>query len=109
MRVDAVPQEAFQIPILAALIEMDGKGKVKEVLKKVKRKMGGRLGEADYKQLDTGGIRWQNRAMWERLRMVKEGFLRDDSPRGVWEISKKGRDFYHSKRPKELVLKDFQK
>ncbi|MCK4444335.1 MAG: winged helix-turn-helix domain-containing protein [Thermoplasmata archaeon] len=108
-KTDAVPQGAFRIPILAALMEMDGKGFAKDVLNEVERKIKSKLGEADYQKLDTGGIRWRNRAMWERNKMVREGLLRDDSPRGLWEITKKGRGFFRSRTTKELVLKDFQK
>jgi len=39
-------------------------------------------------------IRWKNRALWERLVMVKDGLLKSGSPRGIWEITEKGREFY---------------
>jgi len=35
--------------------------------------------------------RWRNAAQWARNSMVNEGFLKNDSPHGVWEISDKGR------------------
>lgn len=28
--------------------------------------------------------------MWERYRMVREGLLKQESPRGVWEITEQG-------------------
>ncbi|MCC7571175.1 winged helix-turn-helix domain-containing protein, partial [Candidatus Micrarchaeota archaeon] len=38
--------------------------------------------------------RWRNTAQWARNSMVnEEGFLKKDSPRGIWEISEKGRAF----------------
>ena len=41
--------------------------------------------------LSGGEIHWWNLARWERNSMVKEGLLRRGSPRGVWELSEKGR------------------
>ena len=35
---------------------------------------------------------WRDAAQWARNSMVAEGLLKADSPRGVWEISDKGRD-----------------
>jgi hypothetical protein len=37
--------------------------------------------------------RWKNAAQWARNSMVKEGFLRNDSPRGAWQISEAGKRF----------------
>ena len=36
----------------------------------------------------TKAIVWQNNAQWERLRMVQDGILKANSPKGVWELSK---------------------
>jgi len=35
--------------------------------------------------------RWRNTAQWARHSMVKEGLLKADSPRGIWEITDAGR------------------
>jgi restriction system protein len=37
--------------------------------------------------------RWRNAAQWARNSMVNEGLLKKDSPRGVWEISDKGKQY----------------
>lgn len=96
LETDSVPHRGLRIPILEALIEMGGKGKVSDVLKRVEGKMKNKLGRADYQRLETGEVRWRNRARWERLNMVNEGLLRSDSPQGFWEATSKGRDFYNS-------------
>jgi restriction system protein len=50
------------------------------------------LAEDDLKPLPSGrDIRWANTAQWERLNMVEEGLLRDDSPMGIWEMTEAGR------------------
>ncbi len=34
----------------------------------------------------TAEYAWQNNAKWERYRMTRDGTLRNDSPRGYWEL-----------------------
>jgi hypothetical protein len=87
------PCNAFRVPILEALIELGGKGKVSEILEKVKMKMRFELKPIDYERLNSGAIRWVNTAQWERYLMIQEGLLKTDSPRGIWEITEKGKQF----------------
>jgi len=89
------PEEAFRIPILEALIELGGKGTLREVLNLVEKKMRSVLTKYDYKPLssDPKSIRWCNTAQWCRNSLVREGLMMADSPRGVWEISESGEVF----------------
>jgi len=50
--------------------------------------------KVDYDPLASGpdNPRWRNAAQWARNSMIRDGLLKGDSPRGVWEISNKGRD-----------------
>ena len=41
--------------------------------------------------------RWRNAAQWARQSMIYDGYLKSDSPRGVWEVSDKGREFLNTK------------
>lgn len=88
-------EEAYYVPILQVLSEMGGSGKVAEVLDRVGKKMKGMLKKPDYESLASGtdSLRWRNTAQWARNAMVNEGLLKKDSPRGVWEISDKGRSY----------------
>lgn len=88
-------EEAYYIPILQVLSEMGGSGKVAEVLDRVGEKMKGTLRQWDYEPLSSSpdNLRWRNAAQWARNSMVNEGLLKNDSPRGVWEISDKGRNY----------------
>ena len=45
----------------------------------------------DYESLNSGAIRWENRAQFVRLKLVQAGDMACDSRRGVWEISQQGR------------------
>ena len=89
------PEEAYFRPILEAVIEMGGSVPLQEVLDSVHSKMQGTLKEVDLQPLtsDPQLPRWRNTAQWARSTMVKRGLLRDDSPRGIWEVSDAGRCF----------------
>jgi len=86
-------EEAYYKPILQALDEMGDSGQVKDVLDRVGEIMKPVLKDVDYEPLasDPNNLRWRNAAQWARNSMVNEGFLKSDSPRGVWEMSDKGR------------------
>lgn len=91
-----LPQKAYYIPILESLIELGGKGTLKEVEEKVEKKMKKILTPLDYETLSDGKtIRWRNRTEWARNDLVnKFGYLKKDSPWGIWEISEKGQRYY---------------
>jgi len=97
------PKEQFIIPILESIIELGGRAKVKDVLERVHDKMKGILNEHDYKPLPSKPKekRWENTAQWARLDMVEKGLLAKDSPRGIWEITEKGRKYYYEEKKKK--------
>lgn len=56
--------------------------------------MKGTLKPVDYEchKSDEKQIRWRNSAQWARNKMVNtDGRMKKGSPRGIWEISDKGR------------------
>lgn len=79
--------------ILQALNESGGSARVNDVLERVEQLMKGVLREIDYEPLpsNTEMLRWRNTAQWARDAMVKEGLLKSNSPRGIWEITEAGR------------------
>ena len=83
----STPQETYYEPILQALKQMGGRGKSSEVIDRVGEIMRPKLKETDYGKLKDGGIRWQTRCRFARWHMIQQGQLRDDSPRGIWEIA----------------------
>lgn len=97
---EITPQADYTLPILETLIKMGGSGKTSDVLDRVFNKMKDRLKPKDLERTSSGtDIRWKNHARWERQRLRSEGYLKKDSPRGIWEITEKGSDLY--KRLKE--------
>lgn len=84
------PQQAYRRPIMEALYELGGSASVADVLRLVEGRMKTLLIEVDYEKIPSGDTRWRNTAMWERHELIKDGLLKSDSPRGVWELSKEG-------------------
>lgn len=88
------PQEQYWVPILQVLVEMGGKGPTGRVLDLVGELMQNIINDFDCDLLPARhDIRWRNTAMWARLEMVKVGYLSDQSPRGIWEITEEGRKY----------------
>ena len=87
------PEMAFRQPILKVLVEKGGSARMSDVLAGVEQLMKGVLKQVDYEPLRSqpDAPRWRNTAQWERDTMVKEGLLKSNSPRGVWEITEAGR------------------
>lgn len=89
------PEEAYYRPILRVLERRGGSGQVAEVLDEVREEMKSILRDVDFEPLasDSNNPRWRNAAQWARNSMVNEGLLKSGSPRGVWEIAEKGREY----------------
>jgi restriction system protein len=86
------PDVAFETPIMQALSEMGGSGATAEVVNRVGEMMKVRLSDVDYERLPSPphDYRWRNTAQWARYQLVQRGLLKDDSPRGTWELSDTG-------------------
>lgn len=94
-RGERTPQSAYRCPILRALIELGGRGKVRQVLDRVYAQMKDRLLPRDLVAVPSGqDVVWSVSAKWQRNKMKLEGLLRDDSPAGIWEITDAGRRYY---------------
>lgn len=89
------PEDAYYRPILRVLERRGGSGQVGDVLEEVREEMKGILRDVDFEPLasDPHNPRWRNTAQWARNSMVNEGLLKSVSPRGVWEITEKGREY----------------
>jgi len=94
-RGETTPQTAYTLPILESLIEMGGSGKMRDVLDRVHDKMKNKLTPKDLGKVPSGtAIKWKNTAQWDRQRLKTEGYLKKDSPFGIWEITEEGRKSY---------------
>jgi restriction system protein len=86
------PEDDFRYPILEIIHEMGGSGKTGDILEKVYTQMKDDFLPADFEVIESvNEERWRNTAKWTRKRLKDEGLLKSNSPRGIWEISEKGR------------------
>lgn len=89
-----MPQEAFRIPILQALTALGGGAQRKTVFAEMEELLHDQFNSYDLEIMQGNWYtRWMNQAAWERQRMVGDGLLKDDSPRGRWEISEAGKQY----------------
>ena len=84
------PQDAFREPLLQVLYERGGSGRPKDLYLPLKQRMEDQLIADDLEHLASGGERWWKSVNWARFDLVQDGYLRNDSPRGVWALSEKG-------------------
>ena len=84
-------ESAYELPMLEIISEHGGRAAAREVLDELETRLNGQLTEVDRQELASGDVRWRNRAQFVRLRLVEQGDMVKDSPRGIWEISDQGR------------------
>jgi hypothetical protein len=84
-------ESAYELPMLEIISEHGGRAAAREVLDELETRLDGQLTEVDREELASGDVRWRNRAQFVRLRLVEQGDMVKDSPRGIWEISDQGR------------------
>jgi len=89
------PENAFYIPILKVLVEMNGRGTTSEVVDRVGQMMSGILNEFDNGLLQDGNIRWRNTTLWAKNNLKNKGFV-TSRERGFWEITQEGREYLKS-------------
>jgi hypothetical protein len=87
-----LPVSEYYEPLLAVLLEMGGSGATSEVTAKVGERIRTRLTPLDRAKYGTGGVRWENRVQFARLRLVEAGLIDRNSPKGTWQLTDKGRN-----------------
>ena len=80
----------FRRLLSRAIYEMGGSVRTGDLYSSMEKLMAAVLLPGDMKNFSSGDKRWKNAIRRERFEMVREGCLRDDSPRGTWELSEKG-------------------
>jgi hypothetical protein len=87
-----LPDDEYELPILTILDQNGGRAPTREVLEALGERLADKLMPADHETLASGDIRWRNRAQFARLHLIESGDMQKGSPRGLWEITDKGRD-----------------
>ena len=87
-------EEDFHHPIMEALVAMGGSGIKNEVLDRVGQLMHGLLTAVDCSPIRGGDPHtplWRITAEAAKRPLVREGLLKGDSPKNVWELTDEGR------------------
>ena len=92
-----LPQKDFREPLLQVIYELGGSAHVHELRPILKERMKSRLLPGDLEHVSGGVERWWNAACWVRHDLVSEGYFRKGSPKGVWELSEKGKKLAESR------------
>jgi hypothetical protein len=85
-------ESAYELPLLKTLDDAGGRLPTREAVRAVGKAVAGELMPMDHDVLEHGRERWEMRVQFARLRLVEAGLLERESPRGVWEISRAGRE-----------------
>lgn len=93
-----LPQKEFRGPLLQVIYEFGGSAHVHDLRPVLRDRMKSRLRSSDFELVSGGAERWWNAVCWERHDLVREGYFRNDSPRGVWALSEKGVALVESRR-----------
>ncbi len=93
-----LPEAEYEQPILKVLGDCSGHAPARDVIKLVGELVADRLMPLDREKLPNGLQRWESRVQFTRLRMRKAGLIKEDSPRGVWELSDSGQQAYSELR-----------
>ena len=86
-----LPESEYEIPMLQIISKHGGRAAAREVLAELETRLDGRLTEVDRQELSSGTVRWRNRAQFVRLRLIEQGDMVKNSPRGMWDITDQGR------------------
>lgn len=93
-RVDTpLPRQSYCLPILKVLEKCGGSIATGGILAQVYQLMGDELRLIDKSRRSDGQFYWENRTHDMRRELVNKGLMKADSPRGIWEISERGREF----------------
>lgn len=85
-----LPESEYIVPILKVLKAHGGSAASRDVTDEVGAIVKDRLLPMDHDLNESGEVRWKSRVQFTRLRMKERRLLKDNSPRGIWEISDAG-------------------
>ena len=87
-----LPRQRYGLPILRSLVELGGSASTKQVLQRVFQLMNeaNELREIDKSCRSDGQFYWDNRTQDMRRELINKGLMKENSPRGIWEISDAG-------------------
>ena len=85
-------------PLMDVIYERGGSTSGRDLYPALRERMKRYLTPRDFDRIGSGDNRWRSTVKSAREHLVEEGYLRDDSPRGVWALSKEGVALVESRR-----------
>ena len=83
---DQTHRSYYKPLIVKYLKSKGGSARASEVLKWIENYMQDKFLPDDFKIRRGGWHAWENYVHWARYALVKEGTLKNDSPKGLWEL-----------------------
>jgi hypothetical protein len=100
---EKTPQSVYEENLLAVLAAppFNGRGNKKDVTLAVVERMmkRGLIPPNDMEFVATGETKAENKISWGRNLLKNRGLIRDDAPRGIWELTTEGRVPSSGRRP----------
>jgi hypothetical protein len=97
------PQSVYEENLLQVLAAppFNGRGNKNDVTLAVVERMmkRGLIPPSDMEFVATGETKAENKISWGRNLLKNRGLIRDDAPRGVWELTAEGRAASSGRRP----------
>jgi hypothetical protein len=90
-------QKEIRVLLLETLYALGSDASTQEIQASIKRVLIPVLTDDDCEIASNGNPRWWNAVCTVRSDLSMEGLLRRDSQRGIWELSKKGRDLFSAR------------
>jgi hypothetical protein len=91
IRGETLADKEYEPALLKALAEAGGHAAASVVINRVGDLLADQFLTADLETLQSGELRWRNRVQFARLRLVRSGHMKKQSPRGIWELTDFGR------------------
>jgi len=93
-----IPEGAVQEPLMDVIYERGGSTRGRDLYPALREHMKRYLTPRDFDRVEVGDERWRSTVKSARDQLVEDGYLRDDSPRGVWVLSEEGVALVESRR-----------
>lgn len=82
----SVSRALLRDTLIATLHDFGGSSSKKDVEREMEKRLRGKLTDIDYEFVGVGIERWKESTQWIRYHLVQEGVMRNNSPRGIWEL-----------------------
>lgn len=89
-RAPGLPEGAVREPLLEVIYEQGGSARGRDLYPALRQRMKRYLTPGEFDRIKPGDERWRSTVKSARDHLVQGGYLRGDSPRGVWALSEEG-------------------